>query len=208
MEKGMLKSSPGEETQLYYQVKVLSMVVSKMMTFSRRRCCATGTKLGICLRRISLWLHSLQKILVCLSLSSVVLLHRIKILCNLILLQKFTLRVNPRKNLLCCQRKWTGKFLQGKILTRIQTLSQTQSPALILTHGVSLALGRWFLRRNPHWAFRGNFILESKVSYHSGEDISKGTRFKCTSEGWSNSLKLRTNLNKNLQIALMNIKQI
>ena len=147
----MLKSSSEEDTELYYQRKVLSMVASKGISFSRRRwCCATGVKLGTCLRRIGLWLHQLQKILVCLSLSRVVLLHRIKILCNLILLQRFTLRVNPCKNLLCCRRKWTGKFLQGKILTRIQTLSQTQSPALILTHGVSLALGRWFLRRNPH----------------------------------------------------------
>ena len=64
--------------------------------------------------------------------------------------KRFTLRVNPCKNLLCCRRKWTGKFLPWKILTRIQTLSQTQSSALILTLGVSLALGRWFLRRNPH----------------------------------------------------------
>ena len=64
------------------------MVVSKGMSFLRNTwCCATGVKLGTCLARITLWLHPPLKILACLSLSRVVLLHRIKILYNLILLQ-------------------------------------------------------------------------------------------------------------------------
>ena len=55
MVKGMLKSSPREEIQRYYQGKFLSMVGSKGMFFSqKRRCCATGTKLGTCLARIAL----------------------------------------------------------------------------------------------------------------------------------------------------------
>ena len=54
----------------------------------------------ICLARIALWLHPPLKILVCLSLSRVVLLHRIKIPYNLILLQRITFAVNSSKNIL------------------------------------------------------------------------------------------------------------
>ena len=44
MVKGILKSSPREEIQRYYQGKFLSMVGSKGMFFSQKRmCCATGS---------------------------------------------------------------------------------------------------------------------------------------------------------------------
>ena len=39
------------------------------------------------------------------------------------------------------------------------SMSRTQSSAQILTHGVSLALGRWFLRRNPPFSFRRKLHL-------------------------------------------------
>ena len=142
----MSKSSPWKGIQRYYQRKVFSIVVSKGISFSRKRwCCATSAKLDTCSTRISLWLHPPHKILACLSLSRVVFLHRIKILYPLILLQRFTLAVNTHKTLLHCQRKWTGKFILGKMLTWIQALNWIQTPALILTHEVNLALGRRFL---------------------------------------------------------------
>ena len=97
----MLKSCLQEEIQRCYQGKFLSMVVSKGMSFSRERwCCATGAKLNTCLVRIAHWIYPPQNILACLSLTRVVFLHNIKILYNLILLQRFTLAVNPRKNYL------------------------------------------------------------------------------------------------------------
>ena len=81
MEKGMSKSSPWMKIQRYCQGKFRCMVVSKGISFLRNTwCCATGVKLGTCLARITLWLHPPLKILACLSLSRVVLLHRIKIL--------------------------------------------------------------------------------------------------------------------------------
>ena len=62
-------------------------IISKGMFFLWKRCCcATGAKLDTCLVRISLRLHPPQKILACLSLSKVILLGRIRLLCNLNLL--------------------------------------------------------------------------------------------------------------------------
>ena len=93
--KGMLESSLREEIQRYCLRKFISMKISKGMLFSRKRwCCATGTKLVICLARIVLLSLPLKKILVCLSLSRVVLFHRIKTLYNLTLLQRFFLALN------------------------------------------------------------------------------------------------------------------
>ena len=132
------------------------MVISKGISFSWKRwCCATGAKLESCLARIAMWLYPPQKILACISLSRLVLLHRTKIPYDLILLQRFTLVVNSRNSLLRCRRKWTGTFLLGKILNRIQTLSWTQTPA----HGVSQALGPWFLRRNTPFSLRKKLYL-------------------------------------------------
>ena len=93
--KGMLESSLREEIQRYCLRKFISMKISKGMLFSRKRwCCATGAKLVICLARIVLLSLPLKKILVCLSLSRVVLFHRIKTLYNLTLLQRFFLALN------------------------------------------------------------------------------------------------------------------
>ena len=59
--------------------KIYSHEKSRGMSFSRKRwCCATGAKLDTCLARIVLFSLALKKILTCLSLSRVVLLHRIK----------------------------------------------------------------------------------------------------------------------------------
>ena len=105
MEKCKSKSSPRMEIQRYCQGKFPSMVVSKGMSFLRNMwCCATGVKLGTCLARITLWLHPPLNILVCLLLSKVVLLRRIKILYNLILLQRITLAVSCPKNILLRRR--------------------------------------------------------------------------------------------------------
>ena len=105
MEKGMSKSSPRMEIQRYCQGIFPCMVVSKGMSFLRNTwCCATGVKLRTCLARITLWLHPPLKILAYLSLSRVVLLHRIKILYNLILLQRITFAVSCRKNILLRRR--------------------------------------------------------------------------------------------------------
>ena len=54
-EKEMLESSKREDIQQYWQRKFLSIVISKEMSFLRKRWfCATGAKLGTCLARISL----------------------------------------------------------------------------------------------------------------------------------------------------------
>ena len=147
----MSKSSPWKDIQRYYQGKFLSIVVSKGIFFLRKRWgCPTGAKLGPCSTRVSLWLQPPHKILAFLSLSRVVLLHRIKLLYPLIPLQRVTLVVNTHKTLLHCQRKWTGKFILGKMLTWIQALNWIQTPALILTHEVNLALGwRFLLEESP-----------------------------------------------------------
>ena len=62
--KDTSKFSPREGTQRSYQRKFISMVVFKVMSSSRKRwCCTTGVKLGTCLARFFLWLHSPLKIL-------------------------------------------------------------------------------------------------------------------------------------------------
>ena len=54
-EKEMLESSKREDIQRYCQRKFLSIVISKEMSFLRKRWfCATGAKLGTCLARIAL----------------------------------------------------------------------------------------------------------------------------------------------------------
>ena len=147
MEKKHVKIFPVGGDSVILPRKIISMVISKGISFSWKRwCCATGAKLESCLARIAMWLYPPQKILACISLSRLVLLHRTKILYNLIVLQRFTLVLYSRKSLLRCRRKWTGTFLLGTILNRIQTLSWTQTPALILTHGIPRsAFGRKFI---------------------------------------------------------------
>ena len=150
MVNGMLKSSPRDRIQRYYRGKSLSMVGSRGMVSSRKRwCCATGAKLDTCLARIVLLSLPLKKILACLSLSRVVLLHRINTLYSLILLQRFFLALNFCNNLLLWRRMWLGEIILRKLLIQIRTLCQNQSHALILVHTVSLAMGRWLLWRNP-----------------------------------------------------------
>lgn len=68
---------------------------------------------------------------------------------NLIHLQRLTLVLNPRKNLLPWRRKWTSEPFLGEIPTWFQTRIQTQSHALILTHSLSLFLGRRIFWGNP-----------------------------------------------------------
>ena len=127
--------------------------------FPRKRwCCATGAKIDTRLARIFLLSLPLKKILECLSLSRVVLLHRIKTLCSLTLLQRFFLALNLCNNLLLRRRMWLGEIILRKLLIQIRTLCQNESHALILVHRVSLALGRWLvwgttlshLRRKPY----------------------------------------------------------
>ena len=126
------------------------MEISRGMSFSWKRwCCATGAKLDTCLARIVLLSLPLKKILACLSLSRVVLLHRINTLYSLILLQRFFLALNFCNNLLLWRRMWLGEIILRKLLIQIRTLCQNQSHALILVHTVSLAMGRWLLWRNP-----------------------------------------------------------
>ena len=128
MENGMSKSFPQEEIQQYYEGKFTSMVVYEGMSFSRKRwCCATGVKLGTCFTKIVLRLHTPLKILLCLSLSRVVNLHHIKILYNLFLLQRITLVVNSRDNILLRRRMRTGRLLLLRGLLRIWSDSESCS---------------------------------------------------------------------------------
>ena len=157
MAKDTAESIPREGVQRHSQGKFLSMVVFKGMPFLWKRwCCATGVKLGTCLAWIALWLHPPLKILVCLSLSRMVLLHGMRT-------GKFRLR--------------TGKFRLGKFWFGLRVMLW-----FWLTKWVWLWIGSSF-GRIPCSAFEGNFIWESKGSAQSGEDFSTGARFKCTSEG-------------------------
>ena len=163
----MLKSSTREEIQWYYQGKFVPMIVSKGMSFSMQNsphawqelpCGYTHPRRFWHVFHWAKW-HSSTRSKSCTTWS---------------FCRDSPLQWIPA-NLLRCRRKWMGKFLLGKILTRIQILSQTQSPALFwLTKWVWLWIGG---------SFRGNFIWESIGSYHSREDFSTGTRFRCTSEG-------------------------
>ena len=145
----MLESSPREEIQ------ILSMKISFHGNIQRDvaekvvLCYGCKTRLDTCLARIVLFSLPLKKILACLSLSRVLLLHTIKTLYSLTLLQRFFLALHLCNKLLLRRRMWIGEIILRKLLIQIQTLCQNQSHALILVHTVSLALGRWLLWRNP-----------------------------------------------------------
>ena len=126
-----------EGIQQYCQGNFLSMVVFKGMSFLRKRCCAAGVKLGTCLgKNCPVSTPTPEDSGMSFSeQSGTPPLNQIPY--NQILLQRFTPAVNPSKNLLLRRRTRTGKFFLGKL-----TQSRTQSYALILTHGVSLALNR------------------------------------------------------------------
>ena len=106
-------------------------------------------KLATCLARIALWLHPPKKILACLSLSKVALLHQIKILYNLILLQRFTLAVNPRKSS-ALSEKMDGEIPSGEDSDSDSDPESDSESCSILTHEVSLTLDWWFLQRKLH----------------------------------------------------------
>ena len=71
-------------------------------------------KLGTCLAEIVLWLHPTPEDSGMSFIEQSGTLSRNQNLYNLILLQRLTLSVNPRKNLLRCRRKWTRKFSRGR----------------------------------------------------------------------------------------------
>ena len=115
-------------------------------------------------------------------LSRVVLLLRIKTLYSLTLLQRFFLALNLCNNLLLSRRMWLGEISLRKLLIQIRTLCQNQSHALILVHTVSLALGRWFLWRNPlSYLRRKPYLIILKI-----RPVWEGLLHRCqihTSEG-------------------------
>ena len=69
-----------------------------------------------------------------------VLFHRIKVLHNLILLQRFFLALNPCNNLQLRQGMWLGETILRNLLIQIQSLCQNWGHAVTLVHTVSLAL--------------------------------------------------------------------
>ena len=71
-----------------------------------------------------------------------VLFHRIKVLHNLILLQRFFLALNPCNNLQLRQGMWLGETILRNLLIQIQSLCQNWGHAVILVHTVSLALNQ------------------------------------------------------------------
>ena len=154
MVKGMLKSSPWQGIQWYYQGKVLFMVVSIEMPFLRKRwCCATGAKLSTWLARISLLLHPTLKILARLSLNRVIPLERIWLLCNLNLLSWFSLLQILSRHPLLLWRRLERRILRRRQYHRRKRLTlvliHSQSQVVIMTLHWNLLLSQELLRRIP-----------------------------------------------------------
>ena len=157
------------------------MVISRGMSFSRKKwCCTTGAKLATCLARIVLLSHPLKEIPACLSLSGVLLLHGIQALDSLIILQRFFLALNLCKNLLLRRRIWLEGIALEKFLIRIRILNHALG--LILIHIMNLTLGLSILQKNSLPNF-GRKLHERFLKIRpTWEDYSTGSRSKLTSE--------------------------
>ena len=179
----MLESSRLEEIHRYGQGKFLSMVISRGMSFSRKRWfCATGAKLVTCLARIALLSCPLKKVPACLPLSGVLLLHGIQALDSLTILQRFFLALNLCNNLLLRRRMWLERIALEKFLIRIRILNQTQGHALILVHIMNRTLGLSILRKSSLPNLRRKLHQKFLKIRPTWEDFSTGARSKCTSE--------------------------
>ena len=164
----MLKSSTREEIQRYYQTRFVSMIVSKGMFFSMQNSAHAWKELPCGYTRprrfwhVFHWAkwHSSTKSKSCTTWS---------------FCRDSPFPWIPEK-IFCAVREngWENSFW-GRFWLGFRSW-------------VGIRVLLWFLLTKWVWlwvggSFRVNFIWESKGSYHSREDFSTGTRFRCTSEG-------------------------
>ena len=167
----MLKSSTLEEIQRYYQTKFRSMIVSNVMSFSVQNSVHAWREYTGMIRKINLTLVRFWYVFHWANWYSSI---ESKSCITWSFGRNSPLRWIPAE-ICAVGGNGRGNSFWGRFW-------------LWFRPWVGLKVLLWFWLTEWAWpwvggSFGGNFIWESKGSYHSTENFSTGARFKCTSEG-------------------------